>query len=242
MNDTREEATTSASINGKKRVARYCPKMDKIKFYLKCEWQSCNSILTTMDSFLDHIDHHLEDSTSNSLFECEWQGCDSSSFDCDSTFNRHVKFHAFHTKLKQIGVNVLDSLNNKHKESKEPQNTPKCNLDDQTQNVIPELPFKFECSWDLCDYTTDNPELFYRHIKSMHVDTFVVKDSNSKCMWGQCEQKLTNKNRLVEHMRHHSQEKLAACQNCGALFASFTKLIDHCSRSSEIGSRFLYRI
>ena len=219
----------------KSRVHRYCPKLDKIKFNLKCEWSGeCDKVFSTMDSFLDHVDEHLENANTN--FECKWKDCDTDSFEDESSFKRHVRFHAFHTKLKYIGQNVLENLHEKQKESKEPQNIPKCNLDDQTRNVIPELPYKFECSWNYCDYTTDNPELFYRHIKQSHVDKFVDKDADSKCLWSQCEQKIANKNRLVEHMRHHSQEKLVACPNCGSLFASFTKFIDHCSRSSEIGS------
>lgn len=236
-----EEETSSASST-KKRVHRYCPKLDKIDFSLKCEWLSdcLNLSFNNMDSYLDHIDSHLDEYCSSvtnaECFECKWEACDSDSFSCESTFKRHVRFHAFHTKLKYIGSSVLNSLHDKQKESKEPQNAPKCNLDEQTRNIIPELPYKFECSWDLCGWTTDNPELFYRHIKQNHVDNFVIKDNNSKCMWSQCEQKLANRNRLGEHIRHHSQEKLVACPNCGALFASFTKFIDHCSRSSEIGS------
>ncbi|CAF0708023.1 unnamed protein product [Brachionus calyciflorus] len=225
----------SQEVNKKKaRVHRYCPKLDEIQFNLKCEWSNeCNKVFSSMDLFLQHVDEHLEKINSTNL-ECKWLDCDSDLFDDESCLKRHVRFHAFHTKLKNIGLNVLENLHERQKESKEPQNIPKCNLDDQTRNVIPELPYKFECSWDHCDYTTDNPELFYRHIKNSHVDKFVVKDQNSKCLWSECEQKIPNKNRLVEHIRHHSQEKLVACPDCGALFASFTKFIDHCSRSSKI--------
>ena len=115
----------------------------------------------------------------------------------------------------------------------------KCNLDEQTRNSIPELPFEFACSWNACEYQTNNPEAFYKHIRETHVDQMSaaeIKMSNMKCMWSECEQRIANKDRLVEHMRHHSQEKLAACPNCGALFASFTKFIDHCSRSSDAKS------
>ena len=132
-------------------------------------------------------------------------------------------------------MNVLESL--KTNKSSTDQNVPKCNLDEQTSNVIPELPEKLLCSWDSCNYKTDNPELFYRHIKNEHVVTYSTDLINQKCKWSECEQILANKNRLVEHIRHHSQEKLVACPNCGALFSSFTKFIDHCRRSSEIRSK-----
>lgn len=165
-------------------------------------------------------------------------------------------FHAFHTKLKNIGQKVLDSYNLKAKsllsddaqtsaQSLTSNTLVKCNLDEQTRNSIPELPFEFACSWNACEYDTNNPEAFYKHIRECHVDKMSaaeIKTSNMKCMWSECEQRIANKDRLVEHMRHHSQEKLAACPNCGALFASFTKFIDHCSRSSEAKSKYILRI
>ena len=186
--------------------------------------------------------------------ECKWNDCDCTEINGKSTFERHVLFHAFHTKLKNIGKNVLDSYNNlkarkslnddaqTSEQSSTISNTlVKCNLDEQTRNSIPELPFEFACSWNTCEYITNNPEAFYRHIRESHIDKMSaaeIKTSNMTCMWSECEQRIANKDRLVEHMRHHSQEKLAACPNCGALFASFTKFIDHCSRSSETKSYF----
>ena len=221
-------------------------------------------------------------------YSCQWSHCDcadgsggNDTFKRKSTLVRHIKFHAFHTKLKQIGQRVLDSLNSQEKkkqleeeeenddnddcsdddeeddkEDEEARASPKsitrnkhrhnkqvrCNLDEQTRNVIPELPFMFECSWLSCVYKTNDPELFYRHIRLEHVASLKPKDfanthQQTKCMWSECEQILASKNRLTEHMRHHSQEKVAACPNCGALFASITKFIDHCNRSSEVKSK-----
>lgn len=222
--------TEQKAIKQKSRVHRYCPKLEKIELFLKCEWgNDCDQTFSCMNLFMKHIDDHGNDSAN---FECQWKDCDADCFENESNFKRHINFHAFHTKLKDIGQKVLDSL---HQNQKTSQKT-ECNLDHQTRNDIPELPFKFECSWNYCDFTTDNPELFYQHIKKNHIEKFETKSSESKCLWSQCEQKIMNKNRLVEHLRHHSQEKLVACPNCGALFASFTKFIDHCGRSSNIGS------
>jgi hypothetical protein len=223
----------------KQRVKRYCPKWEDMNQQLECEWDSCSRVLTSMDEYLSHLNEHLEEhinaNRESNCFRCEWDNCDSTEFFCESTFTRHVKFHAFHSKLKQIGTQVLKTLQENSAESNK--TAPKCNLDDETRNYIPELPYKFECSWNMCDYTTDNPEHFYRHIKSMHVDPYPTKCKDSKCLWSNCEQMLADKNRLVEHIRHHSQEKLVACPNCGALFAVISKFIDHCSRSSELGSK-----
>jgi uncharacterized C2H2 Zn-finger protein len=255
--------STSYTTNNKKtttkRIKRYCPVNAKLN--LECEWSDCNQTFTDMDSFLRHVDQHLdlydssssnEDQHQNQKFQCEWTACDADEFHCDATFKRHVKFHAFHTKLKQHGAIVLKNLEDAKKsasllptsttsstEEEQQQlaiNLPKCNLDDETRNYIPELPFKFECAWNQCAYTTDSPELFYRHIKQEHVDTVSSKLKDSKCLWGECEQILSNKNRFAEHIRHHSQEKLIACPTCGALFATAQKFVDHCSRSSDLGS------
>lgn len=204
--------------------------------------------------------------------DCKWRECDmdNSKFDSISTYERHVRYHAFHTKLKYIGKIVLDNFNETASKSKDKLNKnlvainlnfiQECSLDKQSRNLIPELPYKFECSWHRCEYNTDNPELFYRHIKE-HINEVKenakcaanksktrkktgidkpskVTNENSKmnCLWNDCKQVISNANRLAEHMRHHSQEKLVACYVCGSLFASFTKYIDHCSRSNATTS------
>lgn len=244
INDMEQISSTTSGTPKKQRIMRYCPKEKDIVLSLECEFDDCKKLFNSMDHFLDHIDNHLNDYLSikfvqeveknledeEKTFECKWYECDSELFDCESTYKRHVRFHAFHTKLKQIGQSVLN--NNDSKEIPKC----KCNLDDQTRNAIPLLPYKFECSYDSCQYKTDNPELFYRHIRNQHVSVYPSKLKNAKCKWSNCEQIITNRNRFVEHLRHHSQEKLVACPNCGALFASFTKFIDHCNRSGEIGN------
>lgn len=170
---------------------------------------------------------------------CQWKECDYASLPSESAFKRHVRFHAFHTKLKEIGSNVLKTLKeNQNAENQKHQTVPMCNLDELTRNIIPELPFPFDCAWSNCTHSTDNPELFYRHIKE-HVTNYPPKLQDSKCQWNECEQIIKSKSRLVEHMRHHSQEKLVSCPVCGALFSSITRFIDHCSRSTEHGSKFI---
>lgn len=217
-----------------RKVSRYCPKLNTIVLYLKCEWKCCGSIWNNMDEFLHHIDLHLTESEQNEIgdnpkYECEWEECDYVPFECIATFRRHVRFHAFHTKLKQIGLNVLKNREN-NQNSNQP--VPKCNLDEKNRNIIPELPFKFECAWAACKHSTDNPELFYRHIKE-HVNAYPAKLTDAKCEWFECKQIITNKSRFMEHIRHHSQEKIVSCPVCGALFASITRFLDHCSRSTD---------
>lgn len=230
-----EQTTTKTPIRS---VARYCPRMNDIKYSLSCEWKDCNLVLESMDAYLDHIDMHLVDDLKISqTYFCSWKECDYASFPSESSFKRHVRFHAFHTKLKEIGQNVLNTLkkNQEAESSQKHQPVPMCNLDELTRNIIPELPLAFECAWSSCNHSTDNPELFYRHIKE-HVTNYPTKLRDSQCKWNECEQIIKSKSRLIEHMRHHSQEKVVSCPVCGALFSSITRFIDHCSRSTEHGN------
>jgi uncharacterized C2H2 Zn-finger protein len=279
-NPSKQPVEKNQVEKSKRRVHRYCPKSkNQMEFILECEWNQCKEAFTNMDMFINHIDKHLDAATASTSpnlnnfvydeeitennFECQWTECSCIELNSKSMLQRHVLFHAFHAKLKDIGKNVLESLNtspklpqknelNPENDNDEEENVTKthltrpeslsksslkvvkCTLDEQTRNTIPELPFKFKCSWSNCLYNANNPEVFYKHIHDEHIVKMKTKDftTNPKCFWGECEQRLANKNRLSEHIRHHSQEKLVACPNCGALFASVTKFIDHCTRTS----------
>lgn len=239
----------------KTRVKSYQPKVDDADFKLDCEWGSCNHTSNSMDAFLDHVDNHINDylfscnlfvanknnttqkaadcTNSSELIldlDCKWRDCDPGStesanehkFDSISTYERHVRFHAFHTKLKFFGLCVINKFNeNNNIKAKS------CSLDSQSRNLIPELPYKFECSWHKCEYNTDNPELFYRHIKTHHSD---YTKELKRCQWNDCSHEIKNRDRLVEHLRSHTQEKQVSCYVCGALFSTYTKYLDHCNR------------
>ena len=265
----------------KTRVTRYCPKVETIKFKLQCEWNKCSYVSNDMDDYMEHIENEhinskefdksnhrskkskLDDIASNLKFnsffllldlDCMWCDCeaDHTKFDSIETFERHIRYHAFHTKLKFIGNLVIKNFNqtsnlpnvkvNKNVLPINQNFIQECSLDTQSRNLIPELPYKLECSWDNCEYNTDNPELFYRHMKEHVVEVQKITKAKKKlknkeafsfkCLWNDCQTIITSQNRLVEHMRHHSQEKQVACHVCGVLFSTFTKYIDHCGRSN----------
>lgn len=98
------------------------------------------------------------------------------------------------------------------------------------------MPLNFQCAWEKCEYTTDNIELFYRHIRQTHVDVYADKfpAEGITCPWSNCEMFINSKFRLGDHIRSHSVEKLVACPNCGTLFSAFSKFIAHCNRSCKI--------
>lgn len=48
-----------------------------------------------------------------------------------------------------------------------------------------------------------------------------------------CTLQFTARYRLVDHIKSHTQEKSCACPNCGIMFATYTKLKDHCRKSNK---------
>ena len=48
-----------------------------------------------------------------------------------------------------------------------------------------------------------------------------------------CQTVTKSKHKLKDHMRAHTQEKLAACPTCGALFCNMSRLYDHLKRQVE---------
>lgn len=107
---TEPNETTKPTSGAKNRVQRYCPRLKDIKFELECEWDDCDLVLTDMDEFLNHIDEHL--ATVQGV-ECKWRQCDTEELATDADLKRHVRFHAFHAKLKQIGNTKTPTLNHK---------------------------------------------------------------------------------------------------------------------------------
>ena len=61
----------------------------------------------------EYSDDEEEEEEEAEEVECLWSECDCEAFKQTATLKRHVRFHAFHTKLKHIGQSVLDSLNAK---------------------------------------------------------------------------------------------------------------------------------
>lgn len=74
-------------------------------------------------------------------FSCLWQECGFCSLDNSADLIRHVYFHCYHTKLKQWGLQALQSQ----------ADLSPCILDFQSRNVIPDIPDHFLCLWEHCE-------------------------------------------------------------------------------------------
>ena len=88
----------------------------KRKLELKCEWEDCfiAGNFDSVDEFSDHVaQNHAKvghgDGTRGRW--CSWKGCEFQLEEDDDEqeqdLERHINFHAFHTKIKQLGDHVI---------------------------------------------------------------------------------------------------------------------------------------
>ncbi|KAF2366221.1 Zinc finger C2H2-type [Trinorchestia longiramus] len=187
---------------------------------LQCEWGECIATFSDSKKFLSHVGLHLsqyeEEETEEN--ECSWHLCDTKWQDYEE-FKRHIFFHAFHTHLKAKGeqLRVYQSL-------------PACYLDTRGQNSVPQIPQAFECQYEGCNEIFQSAHYFYWHV-AMHINNMDVSLEDGKeffkCRWGECKAGYNRRSRLVEHCQSHTQEKLFACNNCGNMFSSKGRFVDH---------------
>ena len=82
-----------------------------------------------------------DDDTCVAVLECCWRDCGhEQSFHTFMDLQRHVYFHAYHTRLKSIGA----SLSCKNA-------LPVCQFDSSNRNNLPELPDQLRCNWLGCE-------------------------------------------------------------------------------------------
>ncbi|KAK6486264.1 histone H4 mRNAion factor [Huso huso] len=198
---------------------------------VSCEWASCSFKGKSMEELCDHTALHLKEHLGDGEaleelddYACLWNGCEFIAIGSPRELVVHVNFHTFHAKLKCIGSQLLLS----HPELRA------CSQDLHSKNLVPELSGAFECQWEHCDSTFNNPEWFYRHV-DMHAqctekEPLPNRQDALACCWRDCDATFKIKYRLREHLRSHTQERVVSCPTCGCMFASNTKFSDHIQR------------
>lgn len=133
-----------------------------------------------------------------------------------------------------------------------------CRADSSNRNILPDLSENVVCAWGNCSQKFINIQEYYDHIL-VHCNRN-PKGKNVpggiSCCWAGmrshsyqylsdhwvyssfllhlgCQNKFPNINKLRDHMRSHTQEKLLACPTCGGLFSNRTRFFDHCQRQVE---------
>ncbi|XP_023332121.1 histone H4 transcription factor [Eurytemora carolleeae] len=143
------------------------------------------------------------------MFVCLWDDC---GYECylSSEMVRHINYHSFHSKIKSHGLNLIKS-----------QGLKGCLLDPSQRNLFHDLAEPFKCVWGDCierETDFDHPQEYYWHVARL-VNKIKEKIKNNQY----------NKS-VKEHLRSHTQEKLAGCPTCGCVFANRVKLLDHLKR------------
>ncbi|KAK8745517.1 hypothetical protein OTU49_000238 [Cherax quadricarinatus] len=220
------ETSEPRKITTKRKIVSSEVLMNRIS--LNCEWNMCCAIYRKMEQFVSHVADHLSAETgppSGDGYLCHWREC---GFVCSTKdeLERHVFFHAFHSKIKGLGAILM--------EDREEQ----CILDNSGHNMIPEIPEPFHCMWEECVLKFVSAQDFYWHVLG-HVQCTDPSgpDKTFFCAWEGCKAGFRLKIRLRDHTRSHTQEKLIGCPNCGGIYASNTKFFDHCIRQIPLNSQ-----
>ena len=138
-----------------------------------CEWADCCFVSDDFDTFYEHVKAH----TTNFLSEteanaCQWRQCSSDSHEDEQELVRHVLFHAYHAKLKDLGL----------KAQKEAQLNA-CKLDHHARNLVPVFSEEFSCCWKNCNVTTSCPRNYYAHVNGHVGSTVKGADDRISCEW-----------------------------------------------------------
>ncbi|XP_066600653.1 histone H4 transcription factor-like [Prorops nasuta] len=192
---------------------------------LTCEWEECLYENTHMQHFVKHVSQHIPNikilmkDNGDEVYACQWKGCFFESTNTNEIL-KHINYHAYHTKLKCIGSNIRERTK-----------LPKCQRNSEWKNII-DVPFSHMCRWDNCSSDFNNYQYYLYHVIA-HVE---ISPRGNKiegginCKWIGCKGKYSNLYKLKDHMRCHTREKVVACPDCGATFASNTKFHMHCQR------------
>lgn len=199
---------------------------------LICDWGMCRKLFQNMEDFLSHVADHAGQvevvyKGEKASIMCVWEDCGFETSD-QKEMIRHIYYHAYHTKIKCLGANLIEKLALQG-----------CQLDPQTRNAVPELTEPLICSWKECKLEFLNVQLFYWHVHTHSITDDNGEKGTKKCLWDSCTGSFCNKFKLRDHLRSHTQEKSLACPTCGSLFASRTKLHDHCLRQLPLDGIFI---
>ncbi|XP_015433360.1 PREDICTED: histone H4 transcription factor [Dufourea novaeangliae] len=194
-------------------------------YHLSCGWTNCEYETNRVERFVNHVAGHVSDLSIRTnekgidVYVCKWIGCFYENNDPDE-ISRHVNYHAYHTKLKCIGSNIRARIK-----------LPVCRRDSEWKNVV-DLPAPLLCRWEECLKRMRNYQLYLYHVAA-HIEECPrgnKVEGGLECKWTGCGSFYPNLYKLKEHMRRHTKEKIVACPDCGATFASNTKFHVHCKR------------
>ncbi|CAH2010054.1 unnamed protein product [Acanthoscelides obtectus] len=183
---------------------------------LKCDWDSCGTVIDSWREFDVHLLEHASYSGTN----CLWLDC---GYDCMTVpfLMQHISYHGYLTKLKNIGKNILER-----------ESLPECKHERNEKIILKRE--GYVCEWEHCLRNFYNICEFHLHME-IHVNANprVANEKKNEiisCDWAGCKQRFATKYKLAEHLRTHTHEKIICCPTCSTLFANKTKFVDHRKR------------
>ncbi|VDP63734.1 unnamed protein product [Schistosoma curassoni] len=128
-----------------------------MKLSYTCEWSNCCITYNNENLLKYHQLQHFRElceqpSQGSRLPVCGICNASLNITDVDG-IERHSFFHSWVNQLKAIGKHILE-IND----------WPVCLSDPVSCNLIPELPTKFECGWEYCDFKTNDVCVFITHV------------------------------------------------------------------------------
>ncbi|XP_039435043.1 histone H4 transcription factor isoform X1 [Culex pipiens pallens] len=194
-----------------------------------CEWERCEFESNDDLEYTKHVEGHaqryLAEAVESEGLVCYWDLCDfrtSSATELES----HVHFHAYHSRIKTYGASLNTCID-----------IPKCNNESRRRNHIEMYKASFRCEWGNCDERFNKVVPFFQHVNDHVRDQFPVDRKSTKeiikCEWTHCPQQYCRRSVALEHVRRHSTERTIGCYNCGSVYTSRLKYIEHCRRQVD---------
>ena len=150
-----------------------------------------------MEKFLAHVAEHagqvaVSVKDDELYITCMWEDCGFGTCD-QKEILRHIYFHAYHTKVKCLGANMIEQLALQG-----------CQLDQETRNAVPELSEPFICCWEDCQLEYLNVQQFYWHV---HTHSYPSTGKRKRCLWASCQSSFPTQSKLKDHLKTHTQER-----------------------------------
>ncbi|KAA0186424.1 putative Mizf protein [Fasciolopsis buskii] len=194
-----------------------------IQLRLDCEWANCGKQYSSLTELKLHQSDHYKVLKEEAAYTACTPLCGichaSLNLNDNDSVERHSYYHAWSIQLRVKG-RELQELNN----------WPPCLSDGSSRKMVPELPTKFECGWEYCDYRTNDISEFFSHVSGHseeYTDSRYPAGVDLRCLWENCQYVAPRLKNLTSHLVTHTQNKRVACPTCGLLLVSFIKFENH---------------
>lgn len=106
---------------------------------MQCLWQHLNFMYILGSAYIKVVVFDIMSVIED--YPCLWRGCEFLAMGSQSELIAHAHFHIFHSKLKYIGTQLLESQ----------PDLPSCTQDLHSSSLVPDVSEGFVCQWQHCD-------------------------------------------------------------------------------------------